>query len=80
MNQLLGFDEKYLRLSNHPLAYWKQLLRGIPRRNRRTFFFWQFRWNAHLYNIPVEKLPEWDKIYCYIRVLLREYFYDGGGI
>ena len=24
MNQLLGFDEKYLRLSNHPLAYWKQ--------------------------------------------------------
>lgn len=79
-NQLLGFNERDLRLNNRPLSQWKQLLRNIPRNSRRSYFFWRFRYIAHLANVPVEKLPEWDQIYCYLRVMLREYFYDGGGI
>ena len=38
MNQLLGFDEKYLRLSNHPLAYWKTIAAWNPKKKPPYFF------------------------------------------
>lgn len=76
----LGFDAKKLRLSNRPLSHWKNMLKPFPRHVRRHYFLWSFRWFATLYNIPIDDLPESEFIYCYIRLLFRNYYYDGLGI